>query len=190
MNKSIFMILLVALCAGIYSFKANYQVEQSVTDIAPSNINWLTWQQAIEQSKIQKKKLLVDVYTDWCGWCKKMDAATFQEPHIVKYVNENYYAIKFDAEQKEDIEFNGRTFKFVKNGRRGYHELAAEITRGRLSFPTIVFLDENLNLIQPVPGYKDAEQFEQIITYFGRNEHTKTPWETYQKAYRPLSKKD
>ena len=188
MKKVFFLFPILILSLGTYSFKKGSPIVHSAVAKTAEKINWLTWEEAVEHSKTQKKKLLVDVYTEWCGWCKRMDAATFQQPQIAKYVNEHFYAIKFDAEQKEDIVFNGRTFKFIKNGRRGYHELAAEITRGRLSFPTIVFLDENLNVIQPVPGYKDPDQFEQIITYFGRNEHTKTPWETYQKGYHPLSK--
>ena len=76
----------------------------------------------------------------------------------------------------------------VKNGMRGYHELAAEITRGQLSFPTVVFLDEKIEVIQSIPGYRDTKEFETIATYFGRNEHLKTPWETYQKNYQPLPK--
>lgn len=191
MNKVLFLLTFLIAGFGVYSFKsaADMALPPNVED-APGKINWLTWEQALQKSKIQKKKLLVDVYTDWCGWCKRMDAATFQQEHIAKYVNEHYYAIKFDAEQKEDIVFNGKSYKFVKNGKRGYHELAAEITRGRLSYPTIVFLDENQSVIQPVPGYKSPEQFEQIITYFARNEHLKTPWESYQKAYQPLTKED
>ncbi len=190
MNKPIFLLTFLAVSLLVFSFKSSKEMPPPILLEKPGLINWLTWEQAIEKSQKQKKKILIDVYTDWCGWCKRMDAATFQQPHIAKYVNENYYAIKFDAEQKEEITFNGKTYKFVKNGRRGYNELAAEITRGRLSFPTIVFMDENLNVIQPVPGYKDPDQFEQIITYFARNEHLKTPWDKYQKSYQPLSRED
>ena len=190
MKKVLFLLSFLTFGFGVYSFKISSEVTKPIFEDAPGQINWLTWEQAVEKSQKEKKKLLVDVYTDWCGWCKRMDKATFQQPHIAKYVNDNYYAIKFNAEQKEEIVFNGRTYKFVKNGRRGYNELAAEITRGRLSFPTVVFLDENLNVIQPVPGYKDPDQFEQIITYFAKNEHMKTSWEKYQKAYQPLSRDD
>ncbi len=153
-----------------------------------SAVNWMTWEEAIQKSKITKKKLLVDVYTDWCGWCKRMEASTFSQAYLAKYINSNFYPVKFNAEAKEDIVFNGRTFKFVKSGMRGYHELAAEITRGRLSYPTIVFIDENLDVIQPIPGYKDADEFEIIVTYFGQNEHKKTPWDMYRRSYQPMKK--
>lgn len=86
-----------------------------------------------------KKKIVVDIYTDWCGWCKRMDASTFQDPKVIKAINKNFYAVKFNAEQKEDINFKSKVYQFVPQGNRGYHSLAAEITQGRLSYPTFVF---------------------------------------------------
>ncbi len=71
-------------------------------------VNWLSWDEALELSKTESKKLFVNVYTEWCGWCKRMDALTFDQPHIAKYLNENFYPIKFDAEQKDDIEFDDK----------------------------------------------------------------------------------
>lgn len=185
MKNALFSLAVLGIAIGFFSFK---DIAQPAPPPPVEAIKWMTWQEATEKSKTQKKKILVDVYTDWCGWCKRMDAATFQQAHISNYVNAHFYAVKFNAEMKEDIEFNGKTYKFVKNGMRGYHELAAEITRGRLSYPTVVFLDEKLEVIQPVPGYKDALEFEQIITYFAKDEHKKTPWEKYQKEYKPMKK--
>ncbi|MBL4586459.1 MAG: DUF255 domain-containing protein, partial [Flavobacteriales bacterium] len=89
-------------------------------------INWVTLGQADSLRRIEPRKILIDVYTDWCGWCKKMDDTTFSEPELVKYVNENYYAVKLNAEQKEPITVGGKTYNYVANGRRGYHEIAKE----------------------------------------------------------------
>lgn len=147
------------------------------------HINWVSWEEAIELSKHEKKKIFIDVYTDWCGWCKKMDSNTFQESHIAAYINKHYYAIKFNAEQREAIELNGKVYKFVKSGRRGYHELAATIMRGKMSYPTIVFLDEEYEILQAIPGFRDVETFEMIMTYFGENHHTETPWKKYSGNY-------
>ena len=148
-----------------------------------SKVKWLSWEEAIEKSKIQKKKIFVDIYTDWCGWCKKMDAATFQQPDIAKYLNDNYYAVKFDAEQRESIELNGQLYKFKSAGRKGYHDLAFALTRGKLSYPTIVFLDEEMKVIQPIPGFQDAKTFEVIMTYFSEDHHKNTPWKKYMSSY-------
>lgn len=166
----------------ILSFFCLFLICNSI-DLHAQKINWHTWEEVIELQKKEPRKVFIDVYTDWCGWCKKMDKATFQQPDIAKYVNDNYYAIKFDAEQKETIEMDGKTYKYVQSGRRGYHELAVDITRGKLSFPTIVFMTSDMALIQPIPGFKDVPTFEMIMTYFAEDNHKKTPWSVYQKTY-------
>jgi thioredoxin-related protein len=147
-------------------------------------IDWINFEEAIDlndtEKKVEKKKVIIDMYTDWCGWCKKMDATTFSDPSITKYVNENFHAVKFDGEQKEDIVFKGQTFKFVPSGRRGYHQLAgALVAGGRLSYPNIIFLDEDMNVIQAIPGYQDAKTLSMIMTYFAEDHYIDTPWKSY-----------
>ncbi|MFK8006635.1 MAG: thioredoxin family protein [Saprospiraceae bacterium] len=149
-------------------------------------INWMTWSEVEDALKKEKKKVFVDVYTDWCGYCKKMDKTTFKDKEIIKYINENFYAVKFDAENKETITLDGNKYKYVKSGKRGYNQLAADLLKGRLSYPTIVFLNDDLSLIQPIPGYLDANKMEVIVTYFAENNHKKTPWTRYEKGYVPM----
>ncbi|MAU25948.1 MAG: thioredoxin [Muricauda sp.] len=151
------------------------------TTISAQEINWLTWEEAVALTKNEgnTKKVFVDVYTDWCGWCKKMDKDTFQNPEVAAYMQANFYMVKMDAEGKEPIEYNGKTFKYVPSGRRGYHELAAALLQGRLSYPTVVFLDENLNMLSPVPGYQKVEPFLQIARYFGDDIYKTQDWKSY-----------
>ena len=134
-------------------------------------------------NKKENKKLFIDVYTQWCGWCKKMDKTTFRNPIIIDYINQNYLPVKFDAEQKIPIEFLGKEYNFVKKGRRGYHELAAALLQNKLSYPTVVFLDENANMIQPLPGYRAAADFHPILEYIGKGHYKNTEWTAYQKSY-------
>lgn len=146
-------------------------------------VNWMSMEEAIKQNEIEPKKIVVDIYTDWCGWCKKMEKVTFQEEHISNYLNDNYYAVKFDAEQKQEIIFKGNEYNFVKTSKRGYHELAATFTSGKLSYPTVVFLDENLNVIQAIPGLQDVKTFEMIMRFFGENYYHSVPWQKYIRTY-------
>ena len=146
----------------------------------PRKINWLTIQQAYALTQKKPKKFVIDVYTDWCGWCKVMDRKTFSEPAIVDYVNENYYAVKLNAEQTGDITLGRQTFKYISGGSRGVHELAAALMKNQMSYPTTVFMDEKFQLIQPIPGYLDARVFHQVITYFGQNYHQKEPFDQYK----------
>ena len=145
-------------------------------------INWLSWEEALKKQEEEPRKIIVDIFTDWCIWCKRMEA-TFNDKNIAQYINENYYAIKFNAEQKEDISFKGKTYSFVNSGKKGYHELAAEITQGRLGYPSIVFMDESFEVIQAINGYKESSEFEMIITYFGDDFHMKMPWERYIRQF-------
>lgn len=148
-------------------------------------INWMTLEQAMEKNKTEKRKIFVDVITPWCGWCKHMDSTTFVSGAVAKYLNDHYYPVKFNAEQQNDIVFKDKTYRFKKSGNRGYHELAAEWLNNRLTFPTVVFLDENMSLIQSLSGYQDATKMEAIINYFGTDSHRKVPWESYEKKFVP-----
>lgn len=152
-------------------------------EVRQAKVQWLTLEEALEKSKTEKRKIFIDVFTDWCGWCKRMDESTFVDPAVADYLNNNYYPVKFNAEQQQDIVFNNKTYHFRKNGARGYHELAAEWLNNRLSFPTVVFLDESQSLIQSIPTYLEAPKLETILNYFGTNSHKTTPWETYEKKF-------
>ena len=104
---------------------------------------------------------------------------TFQNPEVATYMQANFYMVKFNAEGKEPIEYEGKTFKYVPSGKRGYHELAAALLQGRLSYPTVVFLDKDLKMLSPVPGYQKVQPFMQIAKYFGENIYKEKDWKTY-----------
>ena len=158
-----------------------WAILMSPVAVAAQQVNWISWDQAVAtvQGGSNDKKIFIDVYTDWCGWCKRMDKDTFQNPEVAAYMNENFLMVKLDGEQKEPIEYNGKTYKFVPSGRKGYHELAAALLQGRLSYPTVVFLDEELNMLSPVPGYQKPDAFLQIARYFEDNIYKEKDWQTY-----------
>lgn len=153
----------------------------SGSSLLAQEVQWMTWEQASQLAATEEnpKKIFIDVYTDWCGWCKKMDKDTFQNEEVAAYMTENFYMVKLDGEGKEPINFKGKTFKYVPSGRRGYHELALALLQGRLSYPTVVFLDENFNMLSPVPGYQKPEPFLNIARYFGDNIYLRKDWKTY-----------
>ena len=114
------------------------------------------------QSK-EPKKVIVDIYTDWCKWCHVMDDKTFTDPDLIGYLNENYYMVKLNAESKKDLKFKGQNFSFKEGGRRGYHTLALALSDDRLSYPSFVILDSSLNKLDITRGYKDATQFTEFL---------------------------
>lgn len=149
-------------------------------------VKWLTFEEAMVLYEQEPKKLLIDLYTDWCGWCKVMDRNTYGNAVIASYINENFYAIKFNAEQKEPVEFNGHTFEFIPNaGRKGTHSIAYAVTGNKLSgYPMTVFMDEQLRIIQPISGYLKPNQMEPIITFIGEGYYMNTKWEDFKKNHK------
>jgi thioredoxin-related protein len=149
--------------------------------IAQEKINWISWEEMVEKRAADslKKKVFIDMYTGWCGWCKKMDASTFRDPNIVKYMNQNYYSVKFDAESRDTINFNNHQFintdpNFVKsspNSRGKTHWFAHSLLDGSLSYPSYVILDENLSRLMIYKGYKDNENLFGILLFFSTDQH-------------------
>jgi len=157
MNQKSLLLAIAALLilGGIYAFTASQPLAESIDD---TKIKWYTLEEAVEANKTNKKKFAIDVYTSWCHWCKVMDKQTFTDPTVIEYMNEHFYAIKFDGEYKENITFQGKEYKFVNAGRRGINTLAYFLLDGRAAYPTIVYLDEDLNKVKVSPGFKKPEQ--------------------------------
>ena len=156
---------MLALNMGLFSSSTeapSVQLEQKV------QINWLDFTKAQAKVKEKPKKVFVDLYTDWCGWCKVMDKKTFSDPKVIAYLNKHYYAVKFDAEQKGAVTYAGKDFKFIRSGRGGYHELAAALTEGNLGYPTIVLIDQNLKPITYLSGFQSAENLMDILVYINK----------------------
>ena len=153
--------------------KVNNIAQKAGATANSGNVNWLNVRDLEKAQKTDKRKVMVDLYTDWCGWCKRMDKATFQHDKIASVLNEKFHAVKFDAEDKETIKFKGKDHSFVKSGRKGYNQLAKNFANGRLSYPTIAFLDEDLNQIQAFPGYKAPGQFDALLNYIAGDQYKK-----------------
>lgn len=149
-------------------------------------VKWLTFEEAMELHEKEPRKLLIDLYTNWCGWCKRMDKSTYGNQVISSYINENFYAIKFNAEQTEPVEFNGHTFKFIPEaGRNGTHEIAYAVTGNKLSgYPMTVFMDEELRIIQPISGYLQPQQMEPILNFIGGGHYKSTKWDDFKKNHK------
>ncbi|HMJ67554.1 MAG TPA: DUF255 domain-containing protein [Cyclobacteriaceae bacterium] len=193
LKKYLSLGLLVALSAAsapAVLAQANEQTPVAATESAgTAPVKWLTWEEAVEKSKTEKRKIFVDVFTDWCGWCKVMDRNTFTEASVAKLLNEEFYAVKFNAEQTDDVVFNNVTFKYIPmNGGRGVHQLAAALLNNQMSYPNFVFLDEDFKIIpvypgyQSLPGYRKPEEFHIFLDYVGNDNYKKMRIDDFQKT--------
>lgn len=117
---------------------------------AQDQIQWMKFEEAIDANAKSPKMLLVDVYTDWCGWCKKMDKETFTDPKVVEYINANFYAVKLNAEDtSRSFEFMGKT----------YNEAQMAAAMRVRSYPNFVVIEPKLQNIAQLPGYRQPAEF-------------------------------
>ncbi len=160
----------------------------TINGIAQSvGINWISVAEAEKRMAKEPKKVLIDVYTDWCGPCKMMNSSTFQDPEIVNYINKHYYAVKFNAEGNDVVTLKGNSYKNQEfdparvGGRNGTHDFTKNIApvNGRIAYPTIVYMDENFQILSPVQGFYKSDQIKPILTFFAENIYKTKTWQEY-----------
>jgi len=154
--------------------------DKKVVKDEPVAVKWYSFEDAIELNKEEPRKIVIDIYTTWCGPCKIMDKKVFGDEAIAKYMNENFYPVKFDGEYKEEIEFEGETYKFIKGKRgNGIHELTLALTNNSPSYPTVVFMDEELEIINSVIGVQPKDMFEMYLEYLYTDSYETQEWFDY-----------
>jgi len=137
-----------------------------------NNLKWYSFEEGMKKSIELKKKIIMDVYTDWCGWCKKMDKATYSDNQVISYLNENYIPVKLDAESKKKINYQGKE----------YTEQQLSMAVGVTGYPATVFFDSETNLITVVPGYIESKDFLNIIKFLGDDIYKTKSFEDYVKS--------
>lgn len=165
-----------------------------ISSIAFSQVKWMTIDEAVEAQKTNPKKIVIDFYADWCGPCKTMDKKTYGNPIIAEILNNDYYAVKFDAESNEDITLFGRTFSNPdfksKKRKNAMHELTSYLNV--VAVPSIVFLDENTKPITILQGALTAKELEPYLPFFASDTYkevkTREQWEQYQKKFKSVIK--
>lgn len=155
------------------------------------DINWLSFEEAEAKSKIDPRPILIDVYTDWCGWCKHLDKTTYKDPQIVSFLNNQFYAVKFNAETSDTIIFEDNTYVNPKPGaKRSTHQLAGKLMPGRRSYPTTIFMDENLQTPLIAPGYFSAEDMAPFLVFYNEKIYRDANVNDYSTLFKDAFKAD
>ena len=160
--------------------------------VLAQKIQWMSFSEAQEAQKKEPKKIFMDVYTEWCGPCKLLDKNTFQNPDVSRYIIENYYAVKFNAEGDEEIKYYDQTFtnpNFDPNrkGRNATHQFTQFL--GVKGYPTMVFFSENGDPIMPLVGYQKPKQIELFLKMIKQGDYQifskPEDFENYRKNFVP-----
>jgi len=136
-----------------------------------TELRWRSFDEGTIEAKQKHKKILLDVFTDWCGWCKKLDRDVYSDKDVSAYINQVYVPVKLNAESGKAL-----TYRNTQSSEQGLAN-----TLGVRSYPTIFFLDSEGAPINALGGYVDAPKFLTIIKYIGSDRYKTTKWEDYSK---------
>jgi thioredoxin-related protein len=144
-------------------------------------LKWLSLDELQTAYAKQPKPILIDVYTDWCGWCKVMDKETYSNEKVAAYINEHFYAVKFNAESKEPAFFGKK--KYGYNTAYNANDLAVYLLSGRMGYPTTVLLSSLDAQPAPLSGYLKPSELEASVKYFGEGAYKKQDFPAYRKGF-------
>lgn len=150
---------------------------------AAGKLEWLSLPEAQLRQAKDGKPILIDLYTDWCSWCKVMDRKTYARGEVAAYIQANFHPVKINAESKQPMEWRGKNFAYSPGSR--IHELAIFFTQGQLSFPHTIFMMKGVDEPQAIPGYLEVPEMELLLKFFGEGHFAKESFSTYQKNFSP-----
>ncbi len=171
MQKVKYLFVLITLPVILSSFTANKK----------EKIQWLSLTELAEAYSKQPKPIIIDVYTSWCSWCKVMDKQTYGNAKVISYINENYYAVKFNAETKDSVELAGKKYGF--NSVYKANELAVYLLYGQMGYPTTVLLSAIDAQPAPLSGFLKPSELEPPLKFFGEGTYKTTKFPDYMKSF-------
>lgn len=143
-------------------------------------INWMTPQGMEVKQLSREKPVLVKIYTDWCVYCKQMDATTWVNDSLENYVNSHFYAIKIDAEHQDSYIWQGEIFEYKP--RFKVNMLAVKLLQGNMVYPSLVIIPTHGEPII-LPGAYTAKSLEKILKYYGDDYNEKLSEEAWDKIF-------
>ncbi len=146
-------------------------------------VKWLSIKEAQQKNKEVQKPFIIDIYTDWCGWCKHMMKTTYSNAGIANYINSNFYPVKFDAETKDTIEYNGKIYKPTSKEPKTPHELAIKFLGTSLSYPSTMFVTNNFEYNLLSQGFIEDKKIEPFLIFMVENAWRNSVYDEFSKHF-------
>ncbi|RZN42128.1 MAG: thioredoxin family protein [Methanosarcinales archaeon] len=105
-TKTIFILLILAIssvCGCIDTTPTDAPpATNEGTDTEGTGITWYSYDEGMRIAQEQNKPVMIDVYTNWCTWCKELDRVVYIDPDVIK-LSDEFVCIKIDADQQRDL---------------------------------------------------------------------------------------
>jgi thioredoxin-related protein len=125
------------------------------SQVFAEGVNWKTFEKGLKDAAVSKKYGFVDVYTDWCGYCKLLESQTLKAPKVMEELQKNFVSIKLNAESEEVVTYKGKKITL--------RELSA--SWGVEGFPTMLFLNSKGEIIGSFASFAEADLMVNLLRY-------------------------
>ena len=147
-----------------------------------SKPGWMNMNELNEKIKSEPKPVIIDLYTNWCYWCKVMDKKTYTNAKVISYINDHFYAVKLDAETKDVVKWNYTDYHFNDNYK--VNDFTMYVTSGQPGFPTtVIFTDEHSAPVS-IEGFLAPGEIEPILKYFGEGAYKKQNFTEFKSGFK------
>ncbi|MFC1513641.1 thioredoxin family protein [candidate division KSB1 bacterium] len=157
LNSKITIVVLSVVALLVIAAVSQNNPDKKADRYEKSPVKWMSFDEGFKKAAADKKLLVVDVYTDWCTYCKKMDSETFTDKKVADYMVEKYVSIKLNAEAKETINYSKKSFTPM--------EWAGSM--GVTGYPTVIFFEPDGKPITALGGYAEAKDFYDVLVFIG-----------------------
>jgi len=151
--------------------------------LGQNKVRWTSWDVVNEKISKGDKKFIVYFYFDGCKWCRYMEDYTFTSDHLSRFINNNFYPFRINAASSDKIVISDHAYTSLRIGKYDFHELATEMLAGNMSFPSIVFLDEQFKKLAVYDQYIDSPNFEMLLSFYAGDHHKRTMWRKFANNY-------